>query len=187
MHRQRDGAIRMWRLARGALLATTLAVAALVVAPTSAFAGNWGATVSETNLDGRVEQFWVGSDGAVYHAWATTPGGPVNSGARSLGGHVTSGIGVGRNEDGRIEIFGRADGGDINHNWQVTPGGNWSGWYSLGYPPGGEVKAYSGVYGRNFDGLIRVQITDDAGVTRYKWQQYYNCCWTDYWTTTQPF
>lgn len=172
-------AVRTWRVAGGALLAAALTVVALAVAPSTAIAGAWGATVTGTNLDGRDEQFWVGSDGQVYHRWATTPNGPINSAVHSLGGHVTSGIGVGHNQDGRLEIFGRADGGDINHMWQLS-GGGWSGWASLG----GQVRAYTGVYGTHHNGRIQVRMTDTSGVTRYKWQQSANCCWTSSWTTS---
>lgn len=165
----------MWKIVSRALLAAALVVTALVV-PKPAFAGAWGATVTETNLDGRAEKFWVGSDGAVWHAWATTPGGPINSGNASLGGHVTSGVGVTHNQDGRLEIFGRADGGDLNHKWQLTPGGGWSGWVTLG----GQLAPFTGVYADYFSlngGTIRVKVTGVDGALHYMWQKAPNCCW----------
>ncbi|SDG66587.1 hypothetical protein SAMN05421505_106185 [Sinosporangium album] len=169
----------MRKVVSRALLAAALLVTALVAVPAPAFAGGWGATVTEYNADGRAERFWVGSDGAVWHAWASTPGGPINSGNYSLGGHVTSGVGVTRNQDGRLEIFGRADGGDLNHKWQLSPGGSWSGWASLG----GQLRPRTGVYADYFSrngGTIRVKVTGVDGRTRYKWQLAPNCCWGDW-------
>lgn len=175
----------MWKNLFRALLGMALMVTALVVVvPSSASAGNWQATVTEYNADGRAEKFWVGSDGAVWHAWASTPGGPINSGNWSLGGHVTTGIGVTHNQDGRLEIFGRADGGDLNHMWQLSRNGvdGWSGWASLG----GQLQPYTGVYadyfGSSSSGQIRVKVTGVDGLIHYLWQLGSNCCWSNTWT-----
>jgi hypothetical protein len=139
--------------------------------------GDVGARVTEINRDGRKEEFWVGSNGDVWHRWESVAGSGFNSGDRSLGGHVTSGVGTAKNDDGRLEIFGRADGGDLNHKWQVTPGGDWSGWASLG----GQLKIFTGVYGNNINGRIRVQVTGIDNLTHFKWQLQPNCCWDPVW------
>ncbi|MEV0274261.1 MAG: hypothetical protein HOV71_07175 [Hamadaea sp.] len=170
---------QVWKASGKALIAAATLVAALIVAPSPAHAGDWGATVTEKNSDGRAEKFWVGGDGAVWHAWATTPGGPIDSGNYSLGGIVSSGVGVTHNQDGRLEIFGRAAGGDLNHKWQLS-GGGWSGWASLG----GQLKAYTGVYADYFStngGTIRVKVTGIDNLLHYKWQAAPNCCWRSYW------
>ncbi|BCJ55134.1 hypothetical protein Asp14428_66090 [Actinoplanes sp. NBRC 14428] len=146
-------------------------------AANAAHAGDYGARVTETNKDGRAEQFWVGGDGAVWHRWATVPGGSLNSGDYSLGGHVTTGVGAINNQDGRLEIFGRADGGDLAHKWQLTPGGSWSGWASLG----GLLQPGTGVYADLFSGKIRVKVTGVDGLIHYKWQTAPNCCWDPGW------
>jgi hypothetical protein len=162
------------------VVAAALLLAALISVPQVASAGDWGATVTQLNQDGRLEQFWVGGDGAVWHRWQLTVGGTW-SGNNSLGGHLTSGVGVTRNQDGRLEIFGRADGGDLDHMWQLSPGGGWSGWASLG----GQLKAYTGVYANYFSnngGTIRVEVTGVDNQTHYLWQLAPNCCWSTVWT-----
>ncbi|MET7710811.1 hypothetical protein [Micromonospora sp. NPDC005413] len=171
---------QMWKKGAKSILAAAALVATLVVAPSPAHAGDWGATVTEYNADGRAEKFWVDSNGTVWHAWATTPGGPINNGDWSLGGNVSSGIGVTHNQDGRLEIFGRAAGGDLNHKWQLSPGGDWSGWATLG----GQLKARTGVYADYFSnngGTIRVKVTGTDNLIHYKWQDAPNCCWRTYW------
>ncbi len=164
------------RTAKALIMAMATALL-VVLGANAAHAGAFGASVTETNRDGRAERFWVGSDGAVWHAWATVAGGPINSGNHSLGGIVSSGVGVMNNQDGRLEIFGRAAGGDLNHKWQLTPGGGWSGWASLG----GRLKANTGVYADLFDGKIRVKVTGIDNLVHYKWQLQPNCCWDPNW------
>ncbi|GAB3057250.1 hypothetical protein GCM10027186_05680 [Micromonospora schwarzwaldensis] len=172
--------VNLRSMAGAALMAVAMMVAGLVVAPHPAYAGDWGAVVTETNKDNRKEQFWVGGDGAVWHRWESSPGSGYNSGDWSLGGVLSSGVGVSHNQDGRLEIFGRAAGGDLNHKWQLTPGGDWSGWASLG----GQLKAYTGVYADYFStngGTLRVKVTGVDNLLHYKWQDKPNCCWRDYW------
>jgi hypothetical protein len=41
---------------------------------------------------------------------------------------------------GRLVVFTRGSDNNIWHRWQVTRNGNWSGWESVGAPPGGATS-----------------------------------------------
>ena len=129
-------------------------------------------TITLPNSDGRLEQFWRGSDCALWHIWELQPGGPW-SGSASLGGCLTSDIGGTTNADGRLEIFGRGTDNALWHIWQTQPNCCWSGWASLG----GVLT--SGPYmGFTSDGGIIVDVVGTDGNWWETYQTKPNCCWS---------
>jgi tyrosinase len=62
----------------------------------------------------------------------------------SLGGAgtgvVVGGPGAKLETGGRLVVFARGTDNNIWHRWQVTRNGNWSGWESVGAPPGGATS-----------------------------------------------
>src|SRR5690348_13526237 len=76
----------------------------------------------------------------------------------SLGGQSGGGTPVvGRNADGRLEVFTALTGlagPQLGHIYQTSPNGGWSGWSSLGAPPGEFLG--SPAVGVNADGRLEV-------------------------------
>jgi len=81
---------------------------------------------------------------------------------------------VGQNGDGRLELFATVpgpQGPELGHIWQTSPNGAWSGWSSLGAPPGQFLGAPAA--GRNADGrleaFVRVGLMS-TGTLWHVWQ-----------------
>jgi len=92
------------------------------------------------SADGRLELFLVGSDEALYHRWQTAPSNgwsgwsPMGTPKPGLG--VPTIPALAPSADGRLELFIQGTDGALWHQWQTAPSNGWSGWSSLGSPPG---------------------------------------------------
>ena len=127
------------------------------------------------NADGRLEVFVVGNDLPVhhlYHLWQLAAGGDW-SGWNSLGGSIGPQPSATQNADGRLEVFAIGNdvfsGANTTHDWQKTPGGGWSGFNSLGNPPGGSTALSPQVIA-NQDGRLEVFGVDKLGTVWHNWQ-----------------
>jgi V8-like Glu-specific endopeptidase len=58
----------------------------------------------------------------------------------SLGGQLAGSPGAVLQTGGRLVVFARGTDNQVWHRWQVTRNGDWSGWESLGAPPGGATS-----------------------------------------------
>jgi tyrosinase len=58
----------------------------------------------------------------------------------SLGGTLVGGPGAVLQTGGRLVVFARGTDNTIWHRWQVSRNGDWSGWESIGAPPGGATS-----------------------------------------------
>jgi len=78
------------------------------------------------------------------------------TGWTSLGGQLSGGTpAVAQNFDGRLELFAPSAGPpapELVHIWQTSPNSGWSGWSSLGAPPGQFISGIA--VGRNADGRL---------------------------------
>jgi hypothetical protein len=135
------------------------------------------------NADGRLEVFVVGNDFPthhLYHLWQLTPGGGW-SGWNSLDGAISPQPSAAQNADGRLEVF--AIGNDVfsgmntTHDWQMTPGGGWSGFNSLGNPPG-QNSTLSPQVIANQDRRLEVFGVDSSGAVWHNWQTVPNGAWS---------
>lgn len=129
-----------------------------------------GYSVVGQNADGRLEVFTrVGlmSTGVVWHIWQNPTPAMGWSGWDVLGsppgGVAPRFLAVGRNADGRLELFVLGTSGDLWHIWQMSAGAGWSGWDSLGAPPGVLLISFS--VGENADGRLEaVAVGTDSAV-----------------------
>jgi hypothetical protein len=126
------------------------------------------------NPDGRLEEFWRGSDCALWHSWQLTPGGAWSANA-SLGGCLTSGVDGESNADGRLEVFVRGTTNQIYHIWQGPFAGGWSGWASLG----GVLVSGPYTSRTSYNGII-VDALGPDGIWHRRYQTAANCCWSDW-------
>jgi hypothetical protein len=98
-----------------------------------------------------------------WHGWASLVG-------QLAGGRPA----VGQNLDGRLELFAEisaALGPELGHVWQTSPNGGWSGWSSLGAPPGQFLAVPTA--GRNAGGRLEVFVRVglmSAGALWHLWQ-----------------
>jgi hypothetical protein len=99
--------------------------------------------------DGRLELVATTATGAtppwisVWHASQNKPGGEVWEGWESLGNppggvslDTNRTVTIACNADDRLEVATLSRNGDAWHAWQHHPGRDWTGWRSLGTPPG---------------------------------------------------
>jgi hypothetical protein len=91
---------------------------------------------------------------------------------KSLGKPLTGQYGVervvvGQNQDGRLEVFGIGSDSALWHKYQAKPNSStWSGWATLGKPPGGLPLSTAAV-ARNQDGRLEVvAIAHDGALWR---------------------
>src|SRR5581483_466929 len=127
------------------------------------------------NADGRLEAFVrVGlmSTGDVWHIWQDPASptfwsgwDPLGAPPSGVGGHV---LVVADNDDGRLEVFAAANDGALWHTWQVAPGAGWSGWGTLGAPPG--VALIQLAVGRNADGRLEAFAIGTDAALWHAWQ-----------------
>jgi hypothetical protein len=166
---------------RWTIVAAAWAAAAGGAVAQTYYSGNPGLISSPTvalDIQGHLEVFAVWDNGGLWEIQQT--GADPNLSWDTwvaLGnpqGLTISGVPVvATNADGRLEVFVQAEDGGLWHNWQnIVPGGTstyWSGWYSLGYPPGGfdSVPAV----GRNSDGCLEVFIWGKNQAMYHMWQQ----------------
>ncbi|WP_150107567.1 CHAP domain-containing protein [Pedosphaera parvula] len=94
----------------------------------------WASQPINTNADGRLDLWGVGTDGSVYHNVQSTPNGGWNGWVTTGLSGVQSGVTVARNADGRLEAFARGSNNSIWHTYQSTPNGSWSAWADLVSP-----------------------------------------------------
>lgn len=95
----------------------------------------------QTNLDGRLEVFSIGSNGQLWHIWQNAPNDgwsdwsqfPTPAGAR----FAVDDFVVSHNPDGRIEVFAKNSvDNSLWQVWQLVPNGGWSGWSKMSSPTG---------------------------------------------------
>src|SRR5919197_1243718 len=142
-----------------------------------------GIPVVARNADGRLEVFTrVGlmSTGVVWHIWQNPTPATGWSGWGVLGappgGVAPRFLVAGRNADGRLELFVLGTAGDLWHIWQQpAPAGGWSGWDSLGAPPG--TALISLALGRNADGRLEAVAVATDGALWHTWQVSQNSGW----------
>jgi hypothetical protein len=114
------------------LMFVSVPVSAAVCSGSVAGWAPWAAyCVQEYNSDGRLEQFWRGTDNALWHRWQTRPAGPWSAQA-SLGGSMKGSPTVSRNLDGRLEVFVVGADNALWRRSQTQANCCWGGWGSLG-------------------------------------------------------
>jgi hypothetical protein len=140
------------------------------------------------NADGRLEVFVRGGgNNSIWHIFQTAP----NNGWSGwfdlgVGGLPMAAPVVARNADGRLEVFSimapdEENKGQLFHNFQDVPSANFSGWESLGRPPGkspnvelvrpGWDSAFPQFdVGRNFDGRLEAFAVTKGGTLWHTWQ-----------------
>jgi hypothetical protein len=144
------------------------------------------------NADGRLEVFTrVGlmSTGVVWHIWQNpTPATGWSSWGvlgSPPGGVAPRFLVVGQNADGRLELFVLGTTGDLWHIWQQpAPTGGWSGWGSLGAPPGASLISLA--LGRNADGRLEAVAVGTDGALWHIWQVSPNSGWSGWGTLGAP-
>ena len=141
------------------------------------------APVLISNQDKRLEIFAVANDFAVWHRQQKQPGSTTWLDWEPLGrpgvqddedgtmGPLVAAI----NADGTLEVFTTTINGVVRHCWQQQPGGDWSGWDSLGSPPGHPASRKLAVIRNGNDQLELFMGGVGAGTVRHRWQQ------PDYW------
>jgi len=130
------------------------------------------------NADGRLEMFVSGLGGELRHRWQPAPGsGPwsgwASRGRPGIGESLLATLDVARGGDGRLEAFGLSartgPGGrvdlDCRHIWQTKPSNGWSGWGSIGSPPGRSIE------------FIRAVVRDDGKLELFALSSEDNAVW----------
>jgi hypothetical protein len=112
--------------------------------------------------------------------------------ARAEGGEhamaQVTGIALAANQDGRLElvaITGRGSmgaPGGVWHARQIAPNGDWTGWDSLGQPPGG-VSSHAPAAARHANGCLEAVVISDDGSVWHRGQITPN---GDAWSAWQP-
>jgi acylphosphatase len=141
--------------------------------PSSSIGLAAGSYCVESNQDGRLEVFALGSDDALWHIWQTAPNGPWSNWT-SLEKPPNSdaiALGSGTNADGRIEVFTVASDGNLWHIWQTAPDESWSTWNSLGRPDSQNAGGFMPfTVSRNADGRLEVFVIGSDGAFYHIWQ-----------------
>jgi hypothetical protein len=140
-----------------------------------------------SNADGRLEVFVVGSDGFLWKKDQTAPNNGwsdwLTHGAPDGSVRWVSSPVVVPNQDGRMELFMVGTDGQLWHEWQTAPNNGWSGWASLGSPPGRRLVGTPAV-GMNAAvppaGRLEVFAVTDDGRWWHLWQVTPNSGWSDW-------
>lgn len=121
------------------------------VAPELLDAAGGTQIVVGTNLDTRLEVFFIGNDQQVYHVWQEYAGAPgPGFSAKAPFGFAAKTLALGRNLDGRMEFFYTDLNDVINHCWQVAPNSGWA------HAPFGTQAARRLTVASNQDGRLEV-------------------------------
>jgi hypothetical protein len=92
-------------------------------------------------------------------------------------------LAVAANQDGHLEAFTVGGDGAIWHSWQ-EPAGGWSGWASLGAPPGVNFASFGGPAiqaVQNADGRLEIFVLGPGGIWHI-WQVAPNVNWEAAWS-----
>lgn len=177
--------------------------------------GVWNAQITGAKLSGPpiaahdasqglVEVFAISTanspGGTVWHTYQTAPNGPWFAG-ESLGAppncSILGNVSIARNAPNAngyqaLEAFVFASDGNVYHMVQLGPWKGWSGWASLGAPPGGIAAPTSAanfaqldagpVVARNENGQLEVFVIDTNQQIWHIWQNAPNSAWSDWYS-----
>jgi len=136
----------------------------------------WSSQPINTNADGRLDLWGVGTDGSVYHNVQSAPNGAWNGWVGTGLAGIQSGVTVGRNADGRLEAFARGPNNSIWHIYQTTANGAWSAWSDLASPAmqgtpvvGVDADGRLEVYARGTNNVVYDNFQTTAGGSWYGW------------------
>jgi hypothetical protein len=141
------------------------------------------------NQDGRLEVFTQGANCEIYHRWMSAVNNDNSWSAWDSFGKP-GGVGcvdnpaVAINQDGRLEFFTRGSDGAFWHRWQLAPNFFWSGWGSLGSPPGGLLS--DPVVGRYQDGRLDVFALGNDLAIWHIWQTAPSNGWSNWESLGKP-
>ena len=94
--------------------------------------GNARTAPYDFNTDGKSDVLFYSAPDGNWSGWQSLGG--------AVAGAVAGGPGAVLETGGRLVVFARGADNNIWHRWQVTRNGNWSGWESVGAPPGGATS-----------------------------------------------
>lgn len=132
---------------------------------------------ANTNADGRIEVFVVGTDGQLDHVFENTAGNSTSwSGWGGLGGSWSqnAAISAGNDADGRQEVFLIGNTGNLYHIYQTAPNAGWSGYGNLG---GTWSQTARTALTRNSDGRLEIFIIGSTGELYHSYQTAANGGW----------
>jgi GH25 family lysozyme M1 (1,4-beta-N-acetylmuramidase) len=136
---------------------------------------------ANTNQDGRIEVFIVGTGGGLCHIYENSPGSSTSwSGWSQLGGSWDQNvcISAGNDLDGRQEVFLIGNTGNLYHIYQTAINAGWSGWASLG---GTWSQTARTALTRNADGRLEIFIIGTTGSLYHAYQTVANGGWYTAW------